>query len=421
MTACEPIKTSDNCSTSFRMIHSSQHSFLGDVDDRTVVLRTMRSLENSVYKRPRAQSMPEMFRGLWRKQIVEWMYVLIKYCNLKHEATAAAVYYLDAAVMCESFSLVKTPRDYQLCAMTALHLALKVYDSPATRIVKLSCLVTLGNGEFTEDDIIEKEQDLLRALGWRVNPPTADCFLQRYMELLPFLDNDNDDDNHDDVCETEFDSSQESDARSRTAKHEYDEQLEPIQRRRQERLRKLEEVASEYIEVAMTRDRFLSVPPSIVAYAAMLSAMELTSKHKQHQQQQCFYDWSTFLRNMTDIAEMGDILGDVDGTSLDNHYNFSRNQLGIVTRAVCRTKMMMDRIVNGLDLPPEEEDDAFFNIELGTRARSLGKGIDANHNTIHEDESLRYFAEFAKSSALKSSSPPSPTSTVSSIKTGSPQ
>merc|ERR1711933_544292 len=140
-----------------------------------------------------------------------------------------------------------------------------------------------------------------------------------------------------------------------------------------------------------------------------------------HQQQKCYYDWSTFLRNMTDIAEMGDILGEVDDTSLGKHYNFRKCQLVSVTRAVCRTKMMMDRIVNGLDLPPEEEDDAFFNIELGSRARSLGKIRDGNYDTIHEDESLRYFAEFAKSSASKSSSPPSPTSTVSSVNTGSPQ
>ena len=98
-------------------------------DERRIVLRTMRALETSVYKRPRAQSMPELFRGLWRRQIVEWMYVLIKYCKLRHEATAAAVYYLDAAVMCDSSSLVKSPRDYQLCAMTALYLALKIYDS----------------------------------------------------------------------------------------------------------------------------------------------------------------------------------------------------------------------------------------------------------------------------------------------------
>merc|ERR1719389_837921 len=156
-----------------------------------------------------------MFCGLWRRQIVEWMYVLIKYCKLKHEATAAAVYYLDAAVACDS-SIVKTPRDYQLCAMTALHLALKVYDSPTVRVVKLSCLVKLGNGEFNEADIIQKEQDLVRALGWRINPPTADCFLQRYMELLPFLDDDDE--------ECEIDPSE--------VVTKADEELGPIERRR---------------------------------------------------------------------------------------------------------------------------------------------------------------------------------------------
>merc|ERR1712194_17740 len=237
------------------------------------------------------------------------------------------------------------------------------------------------------------------------------------MELLPFLDNDNDVG----ICETDFDSSDESDSSSKTVDNQYDEQLGPIQRRRRERLRKLEEVASEYIEVAMARDRFLSVSPSVVAYAAMLSAMELSSKHKQHQQQQCYYDWSTFLRNMTDIAEMGDILGDVNVMGLGNGYNFSNKNLGSVSREVCRTKMLMDRIVNGLDLPPEEEDDAFFNMELGARARSLYKSRDGTDKTIHEDDSLRYFAEFAKSSAAKSSSPLSPTSTVSSVNTGSPQ
>mmetsp|Transcript_21966 Transcript_21966/g.52287 ORF Transcript_21966/g.52287 Transcript_21966/m.52287 type:complete len:404 (+) Transcript_21966:141-1352(+) len=394
------------------MTPSFQQSCSNDVDDRTVVLRTMRSLENSVYKRPRAHCMPEIFRGLWRRQIVEWMYVLIKYCKLKHEATAAAIYYLDTAVTCESNPLVKTPRDYQLCAITTVHLALKVYDSPAMRVVKLSCLVKLGNGEFTEDDIIQKEQDLLRALAWRVNPPTADCFLHRYMELLPFLDDDDDDvnDNDDgDDCENYSDSSYESDASSRTTDDEYDVQLGPILRRRRQRLRKLEAVAYEFIELAMARDRFLSVPPSIIAYAAMLSAMELTSNHKQHQQ--CYYDWSAFLRNMTDVAEMGDDFADVIGASLE----CSQIKPTCVSRMVCRTKLLMDRIVNGLDLPPEEEDDAFYNTELGLISRCLENTRDGDNKNTKKASSFGYLAEFAKSFASKRSSPPSPTSTVSTV------
>jgi len=391
-----------------------------DFDDRTIVMRTMRKLESSVYKRPRAQMMPEMYSGLWRRQIVEWMYVLIKHCKLKHEATAAAVYYLDAAVMCSSSSsLVNSPRDYQLCAMTALYLALKVFDSPTMRVVKLSCLVKLGNGEFTEDDIIKKEHDLVRALGWRLNPPTADCFFHRYMELLPFIDDDDNDEceHHVDVefdvdvdVDPDVDTSGKGDENLRKDVERSD-QLTPKEHRRRERQLKLEEVASEFIEVAMARDRFICVPPSVIAYAALLSAMELTTKHEQQQQQQqnCHYDWSTFLHNMSDIAEMGDIFGDF-GAEI-----FNEDNRGGVARAVRRTKMLLDRIVKGLVLPPEEEDDAFFNIG-SSRSRRLS--INAGESNINNNENS-ISAECTKPSTLKSSSPPSPTSTVSSVNTAS--
>jgi len=348
-------------------------------DDRKIVLRTMRALENSVYKRPRAQTIPEIFRGLWRRQIVEWMYVLIKYCKLKHEATAAAVYYLDAAVMCDSSSLVISPRDYQLCAMTALHLALKVYDSPTVRVIKLSCLVKLGNGEFTVDDIVQKEQDLLKALGWRINPPTADCFLHRYMELLPFLDDD------DEECDVD----------PSKMKNDADTELRPIELRRQKRLRKIEDFASEYIEVAMARDRFLSTPTSIIAYAALLSAMELVTAEQQKQQQQCYYDWAIFLRNMTQVAEMGDILSDFEGEK--------------VARAVRKTKMHLDRIVKGLDLPDDDEEEDDFSLAgLETNTAISGKIRDSNDA---RDDCVRC----TRSSTARSSSPPSPTSTASPV------
>lgn len=385
---------------------SNSHHYDNDVDDdRTSVLRKMRELENSVYKRPRAQSMPEIFRGQWRKQIIEWMYVLIKYCKLNHEATAAAVYYLDAAVVCPSSSLINSPRDYQLCAMTALHLALKVYDSPLTRLVKLSCFVKLGNGEFTVDDIIQKEQDMVRALGWRISPPTADCFLQRYMELLPFLDDDEDNDD-----EHNFELSSDSDQNSSEDENEENDQLGPSERRRRNRLRKLEEIASEYIEVAMARDRFLCVPPSVIAYAALLSAIEIYSNDKQQQQQQCDIDFSTFLHNMEDIAEMGDIFADFDTVNFNEKDGTSSNSSKGVSRSVRRTKILLDRIVKGLTLPPEEEDDFFSTTEL-----AMQSNFSCNHNSEKYEKNI--FSD--RTTAVKSSSPNSPTSTVSSVHTTS--
>mmetsp|Transcript_17842 Transcript_17842/g.36668 ORF Transcript_17842/g.36668 Transcript_17842/m.36668 type:complete len:435 (+) Transcript_17842:140-1444(+) len=402
----------DNDDESWSSLNSSCQP---SCDEQTDVLNAMKLLETSVYQRPRAQDMPEIFRGLWRRQIVEWMYVLIKYCKLKHEATAAAVYYLDAAVLCTSAPLVLSPRDYQLCAMTALHLALKVYDSPSVRVVKLGCLVKLGNGEFIEDDIIQKEQDLLRALNWRINPPTADCFLQRYLGLLPFLD-DEDAGEHDE--DADDDSTRDGDNSTN-----YDDQLGPIERRRRERLLKLEEVASEYIEVAMARDRFLAVPPSVIAYASLLSAMEVTTDPNQRisrdydrrqREHCCYYDWSTFLRNMTSIAGMGDILSDDNAYGIGSNKNGNRENNGVrVSRSVHRTKMLLDRIVKGLALPPEEEDDVYFKA-APTRNKGYSNENSNSENDIHHNNEDNEPESAKLTSTVTTSSPPSPTSTMSS-------
>jgi len=152
-----------------------------DIND---VLARMRNSESTTYRRP-WDKLVEPFCGLWRQQMVEWMYILVKHCNLQHEAAAGGSYFLDTAV---AKGLVQTGEEYQLTTMAAFYLALKVYDSPSTRIIKLSSLVKLGHGCFTEQDIIQKEREMLRAMAWRLSFPTPNCFLHHYLRLLPGLD-----------------------------------------------------------------------------------------------------------------------------------------------------------------------------------------------------------------------------------------
>lgn len=140
----------------------------------------MKELECSTYKRP--LRVIEPFNGHWRKGIIEWMYGIAHYCGLKHEAVAAAVYYLDASV---AKGLVRSAVDYQVAAMTAFHLGLKVYDSPSIRMIRLESLVKLGSGGFGETDVLDMETKMLFALEWRMNPPTTNCFLYQYLTLLP--------------------------------------------------------------------------------------------------------------------------------------------------------------------------------------------------------------------------------------------
>ena len=405
-----------------------------DIDERIIVFKAMKLLEESTYKRPHYKELPGKFRGLWRKQIIEWMYVLIKHCKLKHEATAAAIYYLDIAVSLSksnysssplssssssSLVLVQTPEDYQLCAMTALHLALKVYDSPTVRIVKLNCLVKLGNGEFTENDVIQKEQDLLQALNWRLHPPTPDCFLYRYLELLPILDHHQSESANKSKCE--YTDNKESII-------ERQDLGQKSQQQKQQRLSQLKETASEIIEIALAYDRFLTVPPSVIAYAALLLAMELTTdtnttnyiathtyihRLQQHEQQQNqYYDWSVFLCNMKDIAGMGDIVND-SNNERNNHNNVDESddrKESNVSYLVLQTKMLLDRIIiQGIPLEDDVDDEISDDIEI-FNATSTTKTTDS----CCRGDKLKHPIFSARTSKLASTPPPSPTSTMSS-------
>jgi hypothetical protein len=181
------------------------------------------------------------------------MYSLVKFCKLRHESAAAGSYFLDVAV---SKGLIQTPNDYQLGAMTALYLGLKVFDSPSMRVVKLSSLVKLGSGEFDEHDVIQMESELLTALEWRLNPPTPNCFLQQYLLLLP-------------------------------------------EGTLQETRNTIEELSFQAIEISISRDCFVSTDPSVLAYSAMLIAFE-----QMDQTDMSLWQLSTFLYNMANVAKM---------------------------------------------------------------------------------------------------------------------
>jgi Cyclin, N-terminal domain len=145
------------------------------------VLAQMRQSESTTYRRPETK-LPKPFNGLWRQQIIQWMYTLVKHCKLRHEAAAGGAYFLDAAV---AKGVIKTAGEYQLGALASLYLGLKMFDSPGMRVIKPSSLAKLGNANLTESDIFRMEMQIVRAMGWHLSPPTPNCFLQQYLVLLP--------------------------------------------------------------------------------------------------------------------------------------------------------------------------------------------------------------------------------------------
>ena len=163
--------------------------------------------------------------GSWRQRIIEWMYGVIDHCSLRRDSVAVATYYLD---LCVAKGIIDSRQDFQLAAMTALQLAIKLYDST---MVKLDSLVKLGRGQFKEADVVQMEQKMLKILKWQVHPPTPVCFLRQYLRMLP-------------------------------------QSVSPITRYM------LAEVTRFISEISVCLYRFVKYTPSSIAYAGLLIAME---------------------------------------------------------------------------------------------------------------------------------------------------
>lgn len=194
------------------------------------VLQLMRRQESTTYRRfdylSRDPTLAlRVVDGSWRQRIIEWMYGVIDHCSLRRDSVAVATYYLD---LCVAKGIIDSRQNFQLAAMTALQLAIKLYDST---MVKLDSLVKLGRGQFKESDVVHMEEKILKALKWQVHPPTPVCFLRQYLRLLP-------------------------------------QSVSPMTRYM------LAEVTRFISEISVCLYRFVRFAPSSIAYAGMLIAME---------------------------------------------------------------------------------------------------------------------------------------------------
>lgn len=133
----------------------------------------------------------------WRRRLCEWMFEVTDHYDFDREVVSFAFDYLD-----RSISLAYGPtsgktsqkklskREYQLYAVTALFLAIKVHgemDSDDGKRIKLriSAFQELSRGCFKTETIEAKEIEFLSLFQWRINPPTCARCIYSYLHLLP--------------------------------------------------------------------------------------------------------------------------------------------------------------------------------------------------------------------------------------------
>jgi len=128
----------------------------------------------------------------WRRKLCEWCYEVVDHFGFDREAVFFALNYLDRTVAARAQASEEPPskRKFQLLAVTALYLALKLHGSTDNcegprRKLKVDSFVHLSRQFFTVENIEDAERDMLATLQWGVHPPTTLRFITYFLRLLP--------------------------------------------------------------------------------------------------------------------------------------------------------------------------------------------------------------------------------------------
>lgn len=118
-----------------------------------------------------------------RSKMAEWCYRIVDFCKFERESVAIAMSLLDRYLSSGAGREALSDRTaFQLVAMTCLYTAVKVHEPEA---LTPNVMVRLSQSMYTSKDFEQCEAELLQALKWRVNPPTAMAFVRNFLALIP--------------------------------------------------------------------------------------------------------------------------------------------------------------------------------------------------------------------------------------------
>lgn len=118
-----------------------------------------------------------------RSKMANWCYQVVDFCKFRRESVEIAMNYLDRYLMTPAGLSAKVDRKiYQLAAMTSLYTAVKIHEPEAMDPKLVS---NLSRGTYTPEQVETMEYNIITALQWRLNPPTALSFVRLYLDLIP--------------------------------------------------------------------------------------------------------------------------------------------------------------------------------------------------------------------------------------------
>jgi hypothetical protein len=118
-----------------------------------------------------------------RSKMCAWSYQVVDFCNFQRETVEMSLNYLDRYLLTSTGARALRNRSiFQLAAMTSLYTAVKIHEPEAMDPKLVS---SLSRGTYTPKEVEAMEHEILNAIQWRVNPPTALSFVRQFLNLIP--------------------------------------------------------------------------------------------------------------------------------------------------------------------------------------------------------------------------------------------
>jgi Cyclin, N-terminal domain/Cyclin, C-terminal domain len=118
-----------------------------------------------------------------RSKMVGWQYQVADFCRFNRETVAIATSYFDRFLTKDKAAeALSNTEFFQLAAMTCFYTAAKIHEPESFEPRMLS---KMSRGLYTAEQVEKMEVVILKAIGWRMNPPTALSFVREFLDILP--------------------------------------------------------------------------------------------------------------------------------------------------------------------------------------------------------------------------------------------
>ena len=117
-----------------------------------------------------------------RAKLMEWCYDIVDRSHFRRETAAVAAHLVDRFMGTTSAAAALRDRsEFQLVALTALYVAAKMHERGAFGLQDAGLL---SRGLYALENIAAMERKMLRALAWRLCPPTGLQVAQQILTLM---------------------------------------------------------------------------------------------------------------------------------------------------------------------------------------------------------------------------------------------